>query len=72
MTPTTGTYQGGRFTPCHTCGGSPAIHNPHPLNESYPGHEYTAACRHSHCILPAHPRTQDHQDRRGNRWEPAR
>jgi len=29
-----------RFRPCARCGGSPAIHNTHPENAAYPGHEY--------------------------------
>jgi hypothetical protein len=31
---------GPRFRPCEKCGRSPALHNPHPHNESYVGHEY--------------------------------
>lgn len=30
----------GRFRPCEQCGGTPAIHNTHPENTAYPGHEY--------------------------------
>ncbi len=33
---------GGRFTPCERCGGSPAVHNPHQLNDAFVGHEYEA------------------------------
>lgn len=32
-----------RYTPCERCGGAPAVHNPHPLNEAYVGHEYTVS-----------------------------
>lgn len=30
----------GRFRPCERCGGTPAVHNPHPLNPAFVGHEY--------------------------------
>jgi hypothetical protein len=30
----------GRYRPCERCGGTPAVHNPHPLNPAFVGHEY--------------------------------
>jgi hypothetical protein len=40
VTPRVSTITSGRFRPCDRCGGTPAVHNGHPENVAYVGHEY--------------------------------